>query len=570
MRSIFKLFALLLVLFVGNLQISRAELHIPIRSAQNSIGPKPELNTSYSELNVSQQELNGSQQELNVSQQELNDSIPVYFEQNKLRFRTSFEKLKMSGEPNLGMLGIGVDYFPTKALPQFYLTLNSYSAVLGQRPGLITFGTGLGWHQPLFNSPFALDGGLFLGGGGGGGAPDGGGLITRGHIQLHYQISDFSLFGGWSKLDFPTGAMGSDQFQFGLSYAMPFYRAIAKPVRKPVQPANPDEATSKTFRLSVNAQNYLLFSGKPTHDNGSAAPKEGEIMLLGVGMDQFINENWYATLKLHGAMAGGIDGYMSYLVGVGVEDAIRQSTWKWDAQLVAGPSGGGRVATGGGAIVQGTLGLRKAFDAEYDGKIALGQTWTPQGSFGGTFLEVGVSKSFDFISPKQHQDQGYSFSSATYKKHLFEIGILNRTYFSPALEDKNGRPYDRMFNLLGFTFTKPIHKNWDVIGATFWAYQGSYGAYAEGLLGAGYRKNLAPKWNMKLQALGGAAGGGGIDLGSGLVFQYQFALERALNSAWSVQAGFGQMQGVRGNFNPTFLDLGIQYKIEKIQRRPVR
>ncbi|MCA5005490.1 hypothetical protein [Sphingobacterium bovistauri] len=494
------------------------------------------------------------------------DSIHIEFEKLKMRYRTSFEKLKVQDEPDLGMLGIGADLFLLKSLPQFYISLNSYSAVQGIRPGLITFGTGFGWHQQIGKSPLSIDAGLYLGGGGGGGAPDGGGLITRGHIQMHYNINAMSIFGGYSRLDFPTGELGGHQYQFGISFSSPFYRSI-KPKSIRITPSTKDSVqNTRQFRVTVGGQNYLHLNDNPTLSNNSPIKKTGEITLIGVGLDQFFTKNWYATLKLHGAVSGGIDGYMSYLVGLGYEDKLFKSSTTWDAQIVAGPSGGGDVATGGGSIVQANIGLRKNLGNSINAKLALGHTWSPDGDFSGTFLELGVSKAFQFLIPKKTQ-RLYSLSNNDYQRHIFDITLLNRVYFSTDRLDKNGYPYDEAFNLLGFKFSKRIRNGLEAIGATFWAYQGSYGAYAEGLLGVGYNKQLINEdWTVKAHLLFGAAGGGGINLGSGLVYQYQLGLERSLGGNWGIQSGIGQMRGLQGNFKPIALDFGITYKLEKTEK----
>lgn len=497
------------------------------------------------------------------------DTSYVSYEYKKLRFRGSFESLKMHAEPNLGMLGMGADLFLFDALPQFYTTLNSYSAIIGNRPGLITFGTGLGWHQPIANGPMSIDAGVFVGGGGGGGAPDGGGLITRAHFQLQYDWQHLSLFAGYSRLDFPTGEMGSHNLQLGMSYSSLFSRAQTLQQPKNSGPIlDPNNNDDSNFRITLSGQNYLKFSDRPTHDNGFPVPRANEVMLVGIELDHFLTPKWYATLKLHGAMAGGIDGYMSYLVGLGIEDKLFRSDWKWDAQLVAGPSGGGNVASGGGAIVQGGIGLRKAIGKYYEAKLSLGQTWSPVGSFGGSFVEFGVSKEFEFIAPAQSTGKTtYGLSALAYKQHVFDIAVFNRTYISSGGFDKSENPYDPVFQLLGFSFAKRLNTHFEAVGATFWAYQGSYGAYAEGLLGLGYLKDFASNWQFKVQGLMGAAGGGGIDLGSGLVVQYQAALKRSFSEEWSMMAGLGQMRGWRGNFKPTSLDIGLVYHLEKTQKR---
>lgn len=514
----------------------------------------------------------------------------VSFTQQPLRFRLSYETLKMTGEPHLGMLGIGADFFLMDKLPGMYLTLNSYSAIVGERPGLITFGAGAGYLQPLFHSPLALDAGIFVGGGGGGGAPDGGGLITRGHLNLSYQLRNVSVFGGYSRLDFPTGEMGSHNFNVGLSFSSVFRTARhgrgnnlagvgvgsrgsggtgadSPENRQASRGSKADSPAEKSsFRVNLLGLNYLKFTGTPTLDNGQPAAGGGEIYLMGVELDKFFHEKWYAALKLHGAVAGGIDGYMSYLVGLGFEQGLGTEKLKVDAQLLAGPSGGGGVATGGGAIVQAAVGLRAHLGNAYDLKTSLGQTLSPGGRFQGTFLELSLSKSFRFVSAGNGPESTYQLGTAD---HLQQFGfeIINRTYFPPDLLDKSGHPYDRSFNLLGFQFSKKIHKNFEALGATYWAYQGSYGAYAEGLLGLGYRYEFVPGWALGAQVLVGAAGGGGIDLGSGLVFQYSAGLCRALSENWGITVNAGQMQGFRGNFNPYFVDAGIAYRFSQVAQR---
>ena len=497
-------------------------------------------------------------------------SDEIYFKKHPLRYRFSFEPLKMTGEPNLGMVGIGADWFLVPQLPNLYLTLNSYSAVTGNRPGLITFGTGVGYHQPLFNSRLALDAGVYIGGGGGGGAPDGGGLITRQHLSVWYHLNKVGLMAGYSRMDFPTGDMGSNQFHAGISLSSIFHTAHPRQIQnrsnsdEPIS-GEPSTSTSLT-RVSVMGLQYLNFQDGPTD-----LPRNSErnIGLLGIGIDHFFHDDFYATLKLHGAVTGGVDGYMSYLIGIGYEKPLGRGSWSLDGQLLAGPSGGGQATTGGGGIVQGNVGVRKALGSAYSLKAALGQSVAPEGGFTGTFAEVSLSRSLTFRYPTgetihytlQNDDQS----------HHFSVEILNRTYRSPDALDKSGLPYDEYFNLLGFQIGKKLNKHLSAIGSTYWAYQGSYGAYAEGLVGLRYEYPISPQgWDLRFQGLVGAAGGGGIDLGSGLVFQYSAGISKTLSDTWALSLDGGQMQGLRGNFKPLFLDLGVAYRFSQIEKLLMR
>jgi hypothetical protein len=375
-----------------------------------------------------------------------------------------------------------------------------------------------------------------------------------------------SLFGGYSRIDFPTGEMGSHNFDVGVAISSQF-RTARRASQKSLSNgsvASLDKTSS--FRVQLTGQNYIHFAGDPTFKSEDAQPGAGEISLVGIELDHFFHAQWYGALKLHGAMAGGIDGYMSYLVGLGFEQKLAGDRLILDAQLLAGPSGGGGVATGGGGILQGTVGLRSRLGETYGIKAAIGQTIAPGGQFNGTLLEVALSRNFLFYSTSSdHVKTAYRLKE---NERLREFGfeLLNRTYW-PSSErmDKNGRPYDSVFNLMGLIISSNIHTHFDLLGATNWAYQGSYGAYAEGLLGLRYRYEWSPSWEFCAQALGGAAGGGGIDLGSGLVYQYSAGLVHHINQNWGFAISAGQMAGMKGNFQTFFTDIGIVYRFGVIQ-----
>jgi hypothetical protein len=497
-----------------------------------------------------------------------NEDKEVELLKQPFRVRTSYELLKMSGEPDLGMLGMGADFFIVDKIPNLYFTINTYSAIVGKRPGLITVGTGAGYVQPLFRSPLSLDAGIFVGGGGGGGAPDGGGLITRLHLNLTYRFKHVSFFTGYSRLDFPTGEIGGNNLNAGLTFSTQFSTARKGGTLSRTDGFVDNLDLQSKLRVQVTGQNYLNFAGRPTFQSDVDAPRGGEISMLGVELDHFFHEKWYAALKLHGAVAGGIDGYMSYLVGLGFEQALGTDRLTLDTQLLAGPSGGGGIASGGGGIIQGSVGLRALVGNAYGIKAAIGQTITPGGEFNGTLLELGLSKNFQFVSTASDRKKTAYRLKDTDRLHEFGFELLNRTYYSSANSvDKNERPYDRAFNLIGLIASKKIHPHFDILGATYWAYQGSYGAYAEGLLGVRYRYEWTPSWQFRAQVMGGAAGGGGIDTGHGLVIQYSAGLAHQLNQNWGFSIGAGQMTSISGNFKPFFTDVGIIYRFATIEKQ---
>lgn len=70
-----------------------------------------------------------------------------------------------------------------------------------------------------------------------------------------------------------------------------------------------------------------------------------------------------------------------------------------------------------------------------------------------------------------------------------------------------------------------------------------------------------------MQILAGAAGGGGIDVGEGLLFQYGLGYERTINSFSSFFIRGFKMRPLSGNFTPYSLELGFQCSINQIFKK---
>lgn len=486
----------------------------------------------------------------------------VEFVESKVNYKFSFETLKVKNDVNLGFVGISADLFIFEKAPNLYTTIGSYSAISGNRPGLITLGMGLGYLKKIQKTPFSIDAGIFIGGGGGGGAPDGGGLITRGNINLMYTFKKTTVFAGYSRLDFPTGDLKGNNINLGVTFNSLFHFGY-ETKEKEVKLFSPKMTQSKN-RFTILGMRYIKHRKGPFELPNNTKPKN--IQLIGLQFDRFITNNIYGTLKVNGAVTGGIDGYMNLLIGLGIEQNLIQNKVFLDGQFLAGPSGGGGVDTGGGGTLQGSVGIRTNIGKDCQFKLAYGQSFAPEGNFKSDFIEIGLSKKFDFIYPKNTEAQIYT-TTKTDRVNKFGFEIINRTYFAPKKLDKNNKLYDKYFNLIGFKFTKNLKYNFDIIGSTFWAYQGSYGAYAEGWLGLQYSLPVKEFFRITPEISFGTAGGGGIDLGSGLVYQYTLGITKDINKRFGISVNAGKMAGIKGNFSPTLLDLNLRYNFIQITKK---
>ncbi|MGY6648812.1 hypothetical protein [Wenyingzhuangia sp. IMCC45574] len=478
------------------------------------------------------------------------------------RVRMSGELLQMNNEDNIGFLGHGYEVFGlSKKYPNLYFGVNSYAAITGQRAGFIIFGITGGIQKYFYKDWLSYDTGLFLGGGGGGGAADGGGLMIRPHFDLQADLSDkIALRAGVTGVTFPSGDINSLHVNIGAIIRSNTYIANSIKANKGLSAANYHGIT-----ISGLSMNLLNYSKGPLKSNTTVNKSAPRISLIGALIKtEHKNSNFYGALKLGGAFDGGVDGFMMLLTGLGYE--LPLTNWlSIDAKGMIGGAGGGAVDFGGGLAAQIEAGLSLKL-ADYRISINGGNTYAPNGNFESNHLDIALGKRFSLYgNPKAKEIEVIKDNGV--KKEDFMFSVFNRSYASGKKQDKKGRDYDPVFNLLGFELGKKINANIDVVAATVWAYQGSYGAYAEGWLGLQYNYALSTKSWLNVKGLVGAGGGGDIDLGSGLAYEYTLGFEHVLNKRWHFIANAGQIRGVSGNFSPYLLDVGVKLNMSQLVKK---
>ncbi len=480
------------------------------------------------------------------------------------RIQLSYETVKASSESDLGFVGIGFEFAAWhQNKSSLYLGINSYSAVVGNRPGLITLGlSGAYQYFLLPNKKLSAEIGGFIGGGGGGGADDGGGLIIRPYVSLEKKIGPLGIRFGYSFLDFPTGSITGNQFNIGFTLNGTTFLKSRKDT------STNSFATKLAFqklRIGLTTTQYFNFK-EGSFESGSSNNRK--LTLVGIQVERNFSKHAYGIFKINGALDGGGDGYMSILLGAGGKLPIIPNLLNIESRVLIGPSGGGGVLSGGGATMQTEAGLtlkRK----EYYLKFMYGKTFAPWGNLNAKHIELTLGKSIERIFPKLPKNKStFTVPKENLIENQLSFSTYNRTYFSPKATDKGGRLYNESFNLIGFEIEKFIAKKISVNGGTVWAYEGDYGAYAEGLIGVAYRQSILHNlFNLNFKVQFGAAGGGGIDIGSGLIFQYNAGIEKKIGKRSSIFANFGKYQPLKGNFDPLSLDIGFKIYLTQLLKK---
>ena len=136
---------------------------------------------------------------------------------------------------------------------------------------------------------------------------------------------------------------------------------------------------------------------------------------------------------------------------------------------------------------------------------------------------------------------------------------MNQTYLKGS-SNWRSRDEDMSVNNMGAQADYFLSPNWYLTGQGMAAYSGNAGSYMTGLVGVGGHLPLSDNWFIEAEALVGAAGGGTLNMGSGLVGQYNIGLGYQLTKALSLMVTGGQMAAANGDFRANVVGVSLGYK----------
>lgn len=128
---------------------------------------------------------------------------------------------------------------------------------------------------------------------------------------------------------------------------------------------------------------------KAERKNGAS----GSLDVVGLKLNRYLGEVFYASGQAHSAYAGGAGAYSIGLIGLGASTSA-SAPWRVGAELLAGAAGGGGVSTSGGAIVQGLAWAAWSTSAQSELRLGAGKVRSRSGGLSSPVLEVAFSRSF--------------------------------------------------------------------------------------------------------------------------------------------------------------------------------
>ena len=471
----------------------------------------------------------------------------------KARFRLTFDDVQLPASEKMGFLGMTLLYDMNDWLS---VGAASYGALSGQRGGFITIGMASELRHAL-SEQVELNAGVFVGAGGGRGGVllSGGGLMLRYHAGAEFVSPWGNIGAGYSFVDFPNGTIHSAQPY--MSYAYKFTAPMASAWLDAPEKEHASYSPLAEQEFAMVQRTYMIPAGV-LQDNAKAV-QHSRLNLLGVEWNRYIDENLFFRVETEGAMGGQSSGYMQIFLGAGYRFVWRDDVWLKLTGSV-GVAGGGAVATGGGLLLETSASLQYRLAENLYAEAGLGYVTSPGESFKATSYQAKMG--YHFFSPDYDRKFSIADVSAFDFNHL-RVRAAHQTYVK-ASDQWRSRDQDLNVDLLGIQADYFLNDYFFLSGQVLAAYKGRAGAYMIGLVGVGIHVPLLSVFFMQAELLGGAAGGGSLAVGSGLVWQSQVGLGVKLADEYSLLASYGYLSAIQkgadiAGLKATVLNLSLNY-----------
>ncbi|NTW69642.1 MAG: hypothetical protein HGB23_07280 [Chlorobiaceae bacterium] len=468
--------------------------------------------------------------------------------------KISYEEFSLPGNEKMGMTSLGISHDFTK---NFHAGIGSWMAVKGERGGFITIGLDGGVSVPL-TEKIGLDTGLFVGGGGGRGGYtlSGGGLMLRTHAALTYDMGSWGKLGaGVSHVDFPDGGTITSTQPF-ISYSLPFYSFVVNG-RTPA--GNRTLHTVQYLQLSPKVHSLAVIKRDlhvaSTTLTDTGAPQEN-LSLLGIEWRTYLDQHWFARLETEGAAGGKSAGYMQILAGGGYRLPLAENLFT-STDISVGGGGGGSVDSGGGLLLNASAGMQYFLTRNLFADISAGYLKSTTGTFKANTIALKIGYQTGNKSRLQTRNE----DNSVFVPACMQIRAVNQTYFKAA-DNWRSHHADQNVDNLGVQIDYFLNRDWYITGQGLAAYGGGAGAYMTGLVGTGARKTIAGNLFLNAEGLFGAAGGGGLAIGSGLVWQGNVGVGYDINPTLSALVSAGRIQAFNGDFKANVIGLSMGYNFK--------
>ncbi len=485
---------------------------------------------------------------------------PVAVPVSTIDIALTAEQVAVADGPKMGLVGL---HALRPVTPGLRIGPSVFGAVSGDRGGF--FGWGLSAAYRWRQGAWSAEAGLFVGGGGGSPAWVGSGLMLRPSLTLARDIGPLRLGLGLSQVHFASGTVRSAQPGASLSWTGDTL----------VGPAGggPGWATESwsdrawPYEVAASVGQYTLRAGSARRD-GSGVGTPLRVAGLVVRRDlpgDAAGMRPYWLLSTAGSLSAEYAGHAELLGGLGLRHALPFfPAMAVRAEAAVGSGGAGAALdTAGGLLGRLDLGLSWPFSRPWSVAAVAGVT-ASQGRFNARQARLELAwQGWDVVpGAARVPDAGAGDAPAlTWQPWTAAAGWAQITRMR---RDGGG---DAGLGLVLLKIEREIGPQWRLVGRAGIAAHGAAGGYASGQLGVGWlgRALVDERWRFGAEATLGAAGGGGVVVGSGLIAQAQGVARYAVTPTWALQIDAGALRSRNGQGATPLLGLSSVVSFSRLQ-----
>lgn len=501
-------------------------------------------------------------QEYNLSDlepKELTNNIRL----NYILVHQPVSKVGYNLDPTMGFIGLNYNIPLNDWL---YTGAGFHTAITGDQGGLFTLGVNLGVNFPIYKNLF-FDANVHVGGGGGYRTLVNGGGIIFPNAGLQYKAKGYSFGVQYGYVNFFTGIQKNDNISFFVEIPSTLRIGSYENSQKEfvVNDTSKDDFWKKPGVKSVQQIKFdFFFPMGLSRSDASTTPQyhpiRNTLYIIGFEYQRYLNSNTFVYAHLDTMYKGLTAGFMDLFFGMG-KNFIETKHINFFGKFGIGAAGG-RIYPENGLTMYPSIGadikLTKDFGLSLHGGY--------HRSIGGTFeaLTSGVSLKYYSLSGGI-KDPFTDEKSDIIKTQGIQIGVQNQTYFNVA---KFGIPNSDL-QLIAIKINYDLNKRFYVAGEASFAYKGKSGGYAHGIFGLGVKSNkyFNDRVSLFLEVAGGAAGGGRVDSGEGILVRPTAGINYHLNKDFHLNLSGGQMWSPFGNVNSSNINIGFTYSTSLLKAK---
>ena len=488
-------------------------------------------------------------------------SPPLQVQVATIDLSLTTEKVPVAPGLKMGLVGL---HALRPVTPHLSIGPSVFGATSGDRGGFFGWGVSAAYRKRV--GDWSAEAGLFVGGGGGSPGWVGGGLMLRPSLLLARDMGPLRLGLGVSQVNFPSGTVRATVPFASLSWTGDTLFGPAGGGPGLATEGWSDRAWPTETGAAIGQ--YKLKKGSARRDGtGAATPlRVGGVVfrrdLAGAQIGDGVGARPYWLLSTAGSITAVYAGYAEFLGGLGLRYPLPfNPSLALRAEAAVGSGGGGTALdTAGGLLGKAGVGLSWQFGPHLNVTALAGLTES-RGRFGAHEFRVEMAwRGWDVVPGHARSPEAPSAPIA-WKPWTGSAGWAQ--YTSARRADGS----DPGLGVVTLKLEREIGPHWRLTGQAGIASNGNAGGYATGQLGVGW---LGPalfdqRWRFGAEASLGAAGGGAVEVGNGMIAQVQGVARYAVTPGWALQLDAGWLRSRNGGVSTPFIGLSSVVSFSRLQ-----